>query len=303
MPDPLAPLSAAYIKAWEAIQREQLAIAGESSAFRRRRRLRELERSVAQILDKLDAYSREFIRSQMPQVFVAGSREAAAFMGVPSGFAQIDQRTVQRFSEDLFDDLLRATTYVREDTKRFIRKALKDRLISREILGESPAKVRREMVRYLQENGIRGIRYANGRHVGLDDYADMAIRTKSSIARNLSGVTFSKANGVEYFTCLDGTGCGLYGHAVGPVANGYVGTAEEALAYPLSHPRCVRVWLPIAGARTKSEAEANKIMPTDEQMADQLAAEEIRRQQQTRRRQAARRRETLLARRERRLSA
>lgn len=301
--DSMPELTAAYVRAWERIQTEQALISNELNQFRRRRRLLELEKAVAEVMDRLDDYSRAYIAAEMPKVYASGAQRAVPLMQVTPTFAQIDTEAVRRLSSDLFDDLLAKTQFVRQDTKRAIQRALKDRIIQGQILGDSPAATRKMVREQLEQVGIRGVRYANGRWVPLDTYASMAIRTKTAIAQNEGGINYGRNSGVEWFQCFDGASCGLYGHNQGPAANGYVGTAEEAMSYPVAHPNCVRSWSPIPGVTSKEAAEANKITPTKAQQADQLAAEEARRQAATRRYAAKRRHDARLAAHQRRVAS
>lgn len=301
--DSMPELTAAYVRAWERIQTEQSLIANEPSQFSRRRRLMELEKSVAEVMDHLDDYSRAYIRAEMPKVYAAGAQRVAPIMQLTPSFAQIDTDAVKRLSSDLFDDLLTKTQLVRTETKRAIQKTLKDRIIQGQILGDSPAATRKMVREQLNKIGIRGVRYANGRWVGLDDYAEMAIRTKTAIAQNVGGLNFARQHGVEWFECIDGPDCGLTSHNDGEIANGLIRSYDDAMAYPIAHPRCRRVWTARPDLRTADQAAAAKSSVTADQLADQVEADRVRRASQVRRYAAKRRHDARLAAHQRRLAS
>ena len=280
MTDYMAPLVQAYIRAWEAIQREQAAIAGEPNQFRRLRRLRSLEAGVAAILDKLDTYSREFIRSQLPATYFEGAAAAAGVLGVP---VVIDPDPIRRLSADLFDDLLTRTQFVRQETKQAIARMLKDEMVRGTIVGESQVKTRQVLTRRLEQIGIRGVRYADGRYHRLDDYAEMAIRTKEAVANNVSGLHLSKIHGVEFYECIDGPDCGLTEHDDPTKASGLIRDFDFAMQYPIAHPRCRRVWTPRPDIRSADDAGRAQPSVSPLQVADQRAADLARRRAQKRR--------------------
>lgn len=239
MADHLEPLIEAYAAGWAAIQLELDGIANEPNLSRRARRLRRLEGRIEQILGDLRTYSAQFTQAQMPAVYKEGGQVAAGMSNTPYGYTTADQQTAKHLADDLHNNLLSKTNYVGQDTKRGIQRALRDEIIRGERLGQTPEQTRRLVRKRLNEIGIRGVRYSNGRFVGLDDYADMVIRTQMAVARNTAGIEFSKRNDIQYMECLDGPACGLTSHNDSQHANGLILPTDEALAYPVSHPRCV----------------------------------------------------------------
>lgn len=305
MAEPLDSLIKGYAIAYRAIQAEQAQIAANPKAFRRRARLTEMQDKILTLLDDLDTQAKDVVRRELPEVYGSGARQAARVIGTPgpTSFTQTDVKAVKLLANDLFDDLLEKTEYIRGDTKRLIRNVVRDRVLTGSIAGDSPAKIRKQVREYLEKNGVGRIRYSDGRRVRLDDYADMAIRTKRSIAANIGSINYSKANGVSYMECLDGPGCSLYSHSVGPLANGLVLTTDEALKYPIAHPNCRRIWSARPNVSTAEEAKNAKPTVTREQIADQIAADQARRAQQAKRLANRRRREKIADARERTQSA
>lgn len=239
MPQPPAVQAAAedlirvYRQAWDAILAEQQAIAADPRRFRRRARLAELRAAVEAELDVLDAPTRRWLTVTLPEVYAAGAEVGITWSG-------LHRSAVQQLASDTFTELLAATRYVRADTKRFVREAAK--VLSEQTLttGRTAQGQARGLARLLRERGIAAIRYRNGARHGLADYADTVLRTTTARAYNAGTVNDATGRGVEVFEVFDGAGCGWTGHGVGPEANGMIVTAEQALAAPLSHPRCQR---------------------------------------------------------------
>lgn len=295
MAEPLDPLIQAYARAYRAIQAEQDAIATNPQAFRRRERLTEMQGRITSILNDMDAQAKEVVRRELPKVYAAGVRQAAGAINAapPSAFGQIDTKAVKVLSDDLFGDLLQRTEFVREDTKRLIRQIVRDKVLTGAIGGESPAKTRREVVKFLKDSGVGRVRYANGRMVRLDDYADMAIRTKRTLAYTEGNLNQNAKNGVKYMEVFDGPGCGWLSHEDTLQANGRVVTIDEARANPISHPNCRRSFGGRPDVRTKEQAAKAKSSVSPEQIADQIAADKARKAAQAKAAAGRRRADTL----------
>lgn len=78
--------------------------------------------------------------------------------------------------------------------------------------------------------------------------ATLIARTATAHYYNTANVGMHARNGVSFFQVNDGESCGWKGHAVAvgnPLAHGLVVTAAQAADVPLSHPNCVRVYVPM----------------------------------------------------------
>lgn len=78
--------------------------------------------------------------------------------------------------------------------------------------------------------------------------ATLIARTATAHYYNSANVGMHARNGVSFFQVNDGESCGWKGHAVAvgnPLAHGLVVTATQAADVPLSHPNCVRVYVPM----------------------------------------------------------
>jgi hypothetical protein len=71
-------------------------------------------------------------------------------------------------------------------------------------------------------------------------------RTETGTAYNLASLEGYRASErVERVQIFDGDECGWTEHDDPDLADGSVRTLDEAEAFPLSHPNCVRAWAPV----------------------------------------------------------
>jgi len=254
-------------------------------------RLDELRRSVEQQLARLEGQTRTWLRRRFPAVYRAGAEAAAADVGVTFSWTVVHTAALNELAADLYEDVLKSTRYVRRDVKRFIREAARQ-ATRRALLGRTAQQEGRRLARFLSERGLHAVRYRNGARVGLDDYGDMLVRTKSALAYNEGTLNVGREHGVVYYEVFDGPGCGWSTHNDGQQALGMIVTEDEARAFPISHPRCRRAF----GARPdlvtpEAARAAQGGQTTKRQTQAQLRQDEARRAAQRRRRQRRQRRE------------
>lgn len=232
----------AYRKAWARILTEQRRLLLDPLAYRRRRRLQELQVAVEQALAGLDTKTRAWIESKLPEVqqlgLATGAVQATGLVtaAIP---ALHDLQAAKLAAERLYDDLLAATEGVRESTKALIREIARDQTFQSIAGGDTAQQAGRAMEDILARKGVYSVKYADGSVHGLDDYSEMTLRTSTGLAYNQAAIDGASAYGVEWFEVLDGPGCGWITHTSGGPALGKIVTAEEAGQHPLSHPRCV----------------------------------------------------------------
>ena len=75
--------------------------------------------------------------------------------------------------------------------------------------------------------------------------ADTVARTELATASQEAAVERYASAGVSQVEVLDGPGCGWTEHADPDEANGSLRTLAEAEQYPIAHPNCVRVFVPV----------------------------------------------------------
>jgi hypothetical protein len=255
MPQPLsvsgAPnaLIAAYQKAWDRILAEQRALLMDPLAFRRRRRLQELQVAIEDALAGLDTKTRAWVDGELPKVqqvgLATGAVQATGLTNVPLP-AIHDRRAAQIAAERLYDDLLSATDGVRESTKQLIREVAKDQTFNSIAAGDTAQQAGRAMEDILARKGVYSVKYADGSVHGLDSYSAMTLRTSTGLAYNQATIDGALGYGVEWFEVLDGPSCQWVTHSSGGLALGKIVTADEAARHPLSHPNCVLPWVRFA---------------------------------------------------------
>lgn len=285
----------AYRKAWQRILTEQKALLLDPLAYRRRRRLQELQVAIEQALEGLDVQTRDWINTQLPQVqqlgLATGAVQATGLTSVAIP-ALHDPKAAELAAERLYTDLLAATQGVRDSTKALIREIARDQTFQSIAGGDTAQQAGRAMEDILARKGIFAVAYKDGSVHGLDDYSDMLLRTTTAQAYNAAAIDGAQAYGVDWFEVLDGPSCGWLTHTTGGLALGKIVTAEQAAEHPLSHPRCRRSFAARPDVTSAEEAKTAKRLTTPEQAAAQLAADEERAQQllsrQNRRRAAAR---------------
>lgn len=96
-------------------------------------------------------------------------------------------------------------------------------------------------------DGFRGIR-----DVVAETYKDRAqaiARTETAISSAFAAGDRYTDAGVTEVDCIDNPECGMDGHDDPEKPNGKRYSIDTIDMYPISHPRCVRVWLPVVASR------------------------------------------------------
>lgn len=243
--DPLVQL---YRDAWKRIVAEQEKLAGNPLRTARIRRLNELRATVEKEMNRLDRRAGQFFTRYGERPYLAGIATTR-----DGTFTAIHHESAKRLADDMFDDLLKATRYVRRDTKRFIQAAAKIAAQSTVTDNTAVGTGRDLMRKLIDEHGIKAVRYANGAQHPLGEYSQMVIRTKTALAFNEG--TFDGAPEVDWWQCFDGPNCGLEFHDDGVLANELILPRDESRAHLISHPNCRRAWGPRPDIKSKTGAK------------------------------------------------
>lgn len=75
--------------------------------------------------------------------------------------------------------------------------------------------------------------------------ADTVARTELAISSQEAATDRYARAGVNLVEVLDGPGCGWTEHADPDVANGSLRSLDQAAQFPIAHPNCVRVFVPV----------------------------------------------------------
>jgi hypothetical protein len=248
------------------------AIAADPNQHRLRARLNEQLRAIEQALDEVDTQAKVYLSRRFPTIYQIGAVEAARATRRPFVWSTVHTDAVAEIANETYDNLRRVTQFVRRDTLRFIRMAVRERTAAAVIGGQTATQAGRDLAKTLAENGVRAVRFANGTRHTLADFSDMAIRTSTALAYNAGTLNAGREAGVQWYHVTDGLDCGWSSHQDTDLAAGTVRSAEECAAYPISHPRCARGFSPAPAVTNAQEAEAARQYVPEEQL--RLGAEE-----------------------------
>lgn len=237
-------LASLYLRVQRDLLDQLEAIAQDPNQHRLRSRLTEQSRAISQALDEVEVQAKTFLSRRFPEAYQYGAMEAARATGRPFMWTAIHYEAVAELANTTYADLLSATQYVRQDSKRYVRAAVRARTAEAVIAGRTAVQTGRALAKELEGEGIGAIRYANGAKHTLGDYADMTARTQAALAYNAGSLNAGREAGVRWVEVFDGAACGWSSHDDADLANGSIRHVEEAAAFSISHPRCARSFSP-----------------------------------------------------------
>lgn len=280
-------LAMTFRSAWTQIVEEQRRILSDQGAFRRRARLRELRGEVESLMNQVDSTSRAWVKNQLRTVYRAGG--IAGEITHQFAWTQSHLEAIAALQRDTMDGVLRATRYVRKDTKRFIREMSKSQLLTKLTTGQTAAQAGKNIEQLLRKRGISAIVYKDGSRHGLAEYGQMLARTKTAEAYNAGTITQSALD-TKFWEILDGPECGLTAHDDGDPADGKIVDRFQAERYLISHPNCRRSF----GPRPDLQSKPGTARPstTAAQRRDIRAADRARQELRSRAIRARRRQRT-----------
>lgn len=165
----------------------------------------------------------------LAKVLAAGQKALKAEDAEPK-YTQLD---------DLLDDIAQRVVQINDVTRERIKDAIK----AGKEAGYST---------YQIANGVPADGYTGIKQMVREIYKNRALtiaRTELARAQNLTAVhRYAKAD-VEEVEIMDGDGCGWTLHEDGDKAHGTIRTLDALRDYPIAHPRCVRVPLPVIPER------------------------------------------------------
>jgi hypothetical protein len=222
----------------------------DPSAFRRRRRIRELLAAHEEEMGRIAAATRSWWSETVPAIYAAGATDFAGVLtgaGLPSvGFSwstPIHSAAVEQFATRTWTDVAARLLDIDEETRKAIRGLA--RSSTRSVLLESLTATDggRQMAREAAKRGLWSVRYSDGSRHTMRDYADTVIRTTTATAYNEGAVAQAQVEGIEQIQYADGPDCGVTSHHDPVKANGLIVPLDDVV--PLSHPRCRRALLPV----------------------------------------------------------
>ena len=263
-------------RAWALIVAEQTAIAAAwptIPAAVREHRLALFQVQVLTLMDEVDAQAAATITRAMTTAYETGAWVTAISGLAEPTFTGISSAAITGLAQTTMDDLLTATSGVRETTKALIRELTRDQVINVLYTGVTPADAARDLRRLLEKHQIHAVTYADGKRIGLAQYSEMVLRTKTAEAYQAGGLDQGEALGWDWWEIMDGPGCGWRDHNDPQKANGMIVDIEAAKEHRLSHPSCRRSSTPrpdIASAR-----EAAVALPTSPEALAEIQARAV----------------------------
>lgn len=251
------------------------------------RRLEELTRAAQGVAGDLRDETGAWINAGgMDRIYESGAGVTASAASVPFTFSAPHRAAADVLAQDLYNDVLEATSFVDNESKALIRemgRVFTGRSIT---VGDTALQAGRRLTREMAGVGMATVTYRNGARVPMGHYAEMLLRTKTAVAYNTGTLNHAKVVGIEVFELLDGADCGLTSHTDKVKANGLLVGYETAMAYPIAHPRCRRATNPRPDLPASAiESQEFESVQSEERRADQAAFERALSLEQTNRRQ------------------
>ena len=238
-------------RAWDLIVAEQTAIAAAwptSPAAVREHRLALFQVQVLTLMDEVDAQAASTITRAMTTAYETGAWVTAISGLAEPTFTGISSAAITGLAQTTMDDLLTATSGVRETTKALIRELTRDQVINVLYTGVTPTDAARDMRRLLEKHRIHAVTYADGKRVGLAQYSEMVLRTKTAEAYQTGGLDQGEALGWDWWEIMDGPECIMpgsrflpYGDLTQMVRAEFSGPAYRITARTPAGPRTLTV--------------------------------------------------------------
>lgn len=248
------------------------AVIDEPNEVRQRVRLREMIRTLDATRKALEAGTREWLTTSLPELHAAGAVAGAEAAGTAFAWTAPHAEAVQALAEQVWGDVAPHLQQMTTNTRQALRMLARD--AGREVLleGRSSTAAGRRIEHWMVDNGIGTVTYRNGAQHLAADYADTLSRTVTANAYNEGTFTQAAEDGFEWMEVYDGPDCGWTRHDDADKANGTVRTLQDCRDHSLSHPRCARSFSPRPDVATPAQAEkARRFSPED---SAAMAAEE-----------------------------
>ena len=226
-------------------------------------RLRQLETRVRDLTAQAQVIATQGVVPAVQGAYTMGAVYTAVAAGIGPSAVALDYDAIRILAQDTMSDLLHATQHVNTTTKNLVRTLSRDSIRSKLYTGRTATDAARRLAIEFAENGIHAVTYTNGARVGLSQYADMVVRTKTAVAYQAGGFDQGESLDIEYWEVMDGPFCGWTHHDDPDMADGKIVTLDEAREWPISHPNCRRSSSPRADRETPEDAVFNDTATTE----------------------------------------
>lgn len=110
-------------------------------------------------------------------------------------------------------------------------------------LGRNDAGI--DSARLAADHPLSTIVYANSSRHPVKAWATSALTYQGAVTANHGALNTGRMElEAAWFECVDGPECGFVSHEDTDHASGTIRSADDAAAYPVAHPGCIRSWTP-----------------------------------------------------------
>lgn len=270
------------VAVWAQILAEQTALAHEWWHLTppvRHRRLNNFERTTRALINRADEIAAQHILGTIEGAYEIGLWNTALWAKVPPTSVVLDMvdfDTITHLAGETMDDLLAATNHIDSQAKKVVRDMSRDSIRSKIYTGKTAEQAGIELATNLRETGVTGVTYRNGARFPLDAYSEMVVRTKTAEAYQHGGFNQGERLDIEFWEVFDGHDCGWASHDDPQKANGLIVHLNQARAYPIAHPNCLRSTSPRPDIQSWADIEHAERSTTAAQRAMQARAEQER---------------------------
>ena len=190
-------------------------------------------KKVNQLLQETDKFATDFIKSALPNYFLAG-----AVAGGKAALTDHDKNKIRDIQKEALGNMKRANLGTIRSTAGTLTS-----------LDKTTFPTKKEVAGIIDRGGARAIVYKDGTRRSYGDFTSASMHALSSRAYNTAYLDAAVKNGATKFIISDGGGCGFTEHDDPNEANGMVVDYEAANQYPIAHPHCVRQYEVYNGPR------------------------------------------------------
>lgn len=229
-------------RAWDRaeVQRQRVLLSVEEGAKANAlRRLAEYQKAIEAYQEQIPEIAREYVRVVVGE-YAAGAAVGAAAVGISNTWTMADRNALASLASDSYGDLLRRSQDAGRTAREFARavRATAGEFIPAGASGDTLVKAGREWRKALEErHRVSSVVYADGSMRSIQDYTEMAVRTKGRVAYNSGALARYADAGVGYVEVFDGPNCFMPGQeflpggaVLGMVRSRYSGAAYKITA-------------------------------------------------------------------------
>lgn len=208
-------------RAWDRaeVQRQRVLLSVEEGAKANAlRRLAEYQKAIEAYQEQIPEIAREYVRVVVGE-YAAGAAVGAAAVGISNTWTMADRNALASLASDSYGDLLRRSQDAGRTAREFARavRATAGEFIPAGASGDTLVKAGREWRKALEErHRVSSVVYADGSMRSIQDYTEMAVRTKGRVAYNSGALARYADAGVGYVEVFDGPNCFMPGQSFSP---------------------------------------------------------------------------------------